>query len=154
MELAPHPEGGYFKEVYRSTETYPRIGLPQRYQGHRHYSTSIYFLLKSNEVSKLHRLQSDEIWHLYEGSSVSLHLIFPDGKYQIRHLYRETHPPEYQAIIPAGTWFGATIDEPHAYSLMGCTVAPGFEFADFEIGNRQDLITRFPKYKDIILKLT
>jgi predicted cupin superfamily sugar epimerase len=155
LKLAPHPEGGYFNEIYRSSENIEKSGLPERYDGKRCFSTSIYHLLDGKQVSKFHRLKSDEIWHFYSGSALTVHLIDPDGNYTTIRLGSNVVEGEvFQAIVPAGSWFGAIIDDQNAYTLIGCTVAPGFDFSDFEMADRNSLLNSFPQYKEIIEKLT
>lgn len=153
LKLIRHPEGGYFRETYRSPETVKAEALPERFPHPRSISTAIYFLLKGNEVSCLHRIKSDEIWHYYTGSSLTIHIIKEGGCSQER-LGPEWHEGRaFQVIVPAGAWFGATVDEPDSYTLVGCTVAPGFDFRDFELAERADLLELYPQYRDIIEKL-
>lgn len=155
FELKPHPEGGYYRETYRSLESFSADALPSRYIGPRCFGTAIYFLIKSNECSKMHCLKSDEIWHFYFGSPVTLHLIYENGEYVCFKLGSSPKEQElFQVVIPSGTWFGATVDCPEAYALMGCTVAPGFDFSDFEMGERQQLLLKFPQHRALIDRLS
>ena len=155
LHLKPHPEGGYYCETYRAQEKVNGVYLPSRYRSDRAFSTAIYFLLKGDQVSKLHRLRSDEIWHYYQGSSLTLYIINADGALNVRKLGPGVEGEEdFQVIIPAGCWFGAEVNEKDAYSLIGCTVAPGFEFEDFELGKREELMSDYPRYREIIVKLT
>lgn len=155
LELDPHPEGGYFRETYRSEEDLSAENLPERYGSGRSLSTAIYFLLRGSQVSRFHRLKSDELWHFHAGSSVTIHLIDPDGSYSQLRLGSDPDRGErFQRVIPAGCWFGATVDDPDSYTLVGCTVAPGFDFADFEMGDRTTLSTQFPAYREVIERLT
>ncbi len=155
LDLRPHPEGGFFREIYRSGYRMARAGLPPRYSGDRSLSTSIYFLLLSGQVSRLHRLRSDEIWHFYEGSPVVIHTIEPGGAYAAVGMSREALTgPGFQAVIPAGWWFGAEVAAPDSFALVGCTIAPGFEFDDFELGRREELLASYPAHRGIIEKLT
>jgi len=155
LALQPHPEGGYFNEIYRSRECVDSAGLPSRFQGARAFSTSIYFLLKSDQVSTLHRIQSDEIWHFYCGSRLNLYIIHPDGRLQVQKLGPDPDQGEsFQLIAPAGCWFGADLEAADSFTLVGCTVAPGFDFADFSLAKRQELLALYPQQRDIILKLT
>ncbi len=142
LNLAPHPEGGFFAETYRADGQIPGL--------QRSYSTAIYFLLKGDQVSTLHRIAADEIWHFYAGSPLTIHVIDADGDYEQLHI----GVGEFQAVVPAGRWFGATVDDSDGYSLVGCTVAPGFDFADFELGQRDDLIKDFPLHRDLLARLT
>jgi hypothetical protein len=155
LGLKPHPEGGFYCEVYRSTENIQRPALPSRYSGDRVFSTSIYFLLRSGEVSRFHRLRSDEVWHFYEGSAVVVHVLKPGGSSEIIQIGREPSRGEsFQAVLRAGWWFGAEIPDSAAYALIGCTLAPGFDFADFELARREDLLKDFPVHGAIIERLT
>jgi len=156
LGLKEHPEGGYFRETYRSDEYISRNSLPERFGGNsRSFSTSIYFLLRGDQISHLHRIQSDEIWHFYQGSPLRLHIIDEDGKYSAIHLGNNPDNGEsFQAIVKKRCWFGATVDILDSYSLVGCTVAPGFDFQDFEMGKRDILVAKYPKYKEVIERLT
>jgi hypothetical protein len=155
LDLSRHPEGGFYREAYRSREEIPARALPDRYAGQRTFATSIYFLLPSDEVSVFHRLKSDEVWHFYQGSFLSLYMISPAGELrEIRLSGNFEAGHVFQAVVPSGNWFGAAVGEPDSYSLVGCTVAPGFEFIDFELGQREKLLSLFPQHQDVILKLT
>jgi uncharacterized protein len=155
LGLQPHPEGGYFREIYRSCETIDRSALPPRFQGARAFSTSIYFLLKGDQISTMHRIQSDEIWHFYCGSALTLYMLHPDGRLQKQKLGPDPDNDEsWQVTVPAGCWFGADLVTSNSLALMGCTVAPGFDFADFTMGQRHQLLEQYPQWQDIILKLT
>lgn len=148
LGLARHPEGGWFRETYRSPEIMPLEVLPGRFTGSRCCSTAIYFLLDAGDVSKLHRIRSDELWHLYSGGPLHVHMILPDGTYRCETL----GDGRFQCVVPAGAWFGA--EAAGAYALAGCTVAPGFEFDDFEMGRRAWLQSRFPQHRSLIERLT
>jgi uncharacterized protein len=155
LSLQPHPEGGYFREIYRSSETVDRSALPSRFPGARAFSTSIYFLLKSDQVSTLHRIQSDEIWHFYSGSSLRLHIICADGHLETLKLGPDPDQGEsFQLMVPAGCWFGADLDAADSYTLVGCTVAPGFDFADFTLAKQHELLTLYPQSAEMIIRLT
>lgn len=149
LDLLDHPEGGHYKEVYRSEETIPSQILPDRFSGDRFFSTSIYYLLRRCEFSKFHRIKSDEIWHFYAGSPMQIIHIDKDGKLIKRQLgidiENEITP---QLIVYAGDWFAA--QSLGDYSLVGCTVSPGFDFTDFEIADRKKLISAFPQHQQII----
>ena len=149
LGLTPHPEGGHFRETYRSVET---VEVPDRT---RAVSTAIYYLLSGTEVSRLHRIKSDELWHFYNGSSLTIHMIAPDGSYHRTSLGREAHRGEaLQMVVPAGTWFGATVNDLESYALVGCTVAPGFDYRDLELGDPESLLERYPQHRHIIDLLT
>jgi len=155
LGLNLHPEGGYFRETYRSVDRLTASALPEQYESDRVFSTAIYFLLRGTQVSRLHRLKSDELWHFHAGSSAAIHLIEPDGGYAELRLGPDLDRGEsFQHVIPAGCWFGATVDAADSYTLVGCTVAPGFDFADFELGERNDLLARYPDHREIIERLT
>ena len=155
LGLEPHPEGGFFRETYRAKEIVSASGLPKRYSGGRPFSTAIYFLLRSGEVSKLHRLKSDEVWHFYDGSALRLHILTPDGGYSAPVLGRRARLTSiFQLVVPRGAWFGAEVIGRGSFSLIGCTIAPGFDFADFELGERADLLERFPARRRLIERLT
>ncbi|MEI6166484.1 MAG: cupin domain-containing protein [bacterium] len=155
LQLIPHPEGGFYREVYRSDEGVGGKALPARYNGPRAFSTSIYYLLRSQDVSRFHRIASDEIWHFYAGSPLTLHVIDPQGCYQAVHLGVEGHRRQQpQQVITRGDWFAATVDNPRQYTLMGCTVAPGFDFADFELADQDTLVALCPTKSSLIKRLT
>ncbi|MGZ5244472.1 MAG: cupin domain-containing protein [Bacteroidia bacterium] len=155
LGLAPHPEGGYFKETYRATENIPQQALPDRFTGDRSFSTAIYFLLGSGQFSALHRIAADELWHFYAGSSLTVSIIHPNGKLEEIHLGANPEKGEVlQAVVPHGTWFGSRVKAENSFALVGCTVAPGFDFADFEMPGRTRLLLQFPQHSDIIHTLT
>lgn len=155
LDLKPHPEGGWYRETYRATESIAAGGLPERYAGPRSHATSIYFLLTSDSFSALHRLKSDELWHFYHGSPLNLHVIQADGRYAPITLGTNLAQGEtFQAVVPHGCWFGATVATSGAYTLVGCSVAPGFDFSDFEIADRESLTRAFPQHQALIERLT
>jgi uncharacterized protein len=155
LKLRPHPEGGFFRETYRAGETIAREHLPPRFTGERAFSTAIYFLLGGHDISTLHRIKQDEVWHFYDGGPLTLISIAPDGTLTSVNLGRDFRAGErLQAVVPAGHLFGAKPANPESYSLVGCTVAPGFDFADFEIPRRQDLLEQFPQHASVIKELT
>ena len=154
LGLEPHPEGGWYKEVYRSEESIDAAGLPERFGGARSFSTSIYFLLAEDNFSAFHRIKSDELWHFYAGDGLTVHIIAPDGEQSMLKLGAQPEAGEtFQGVVPAGSWFAA---EPKdgGYGLVGCTVAPGFDFADFEMANRETLQAEFPQHSELIERLT
>lgn len=155
LEMQPHPEGGYFKEVYRAVESHKAEHLPDRFGGDRPHSTSIYFLLKGSDKSKFHRIKSDEIWHFYDGASATIYRITAAGEL-IKHLVgRDFEKGEsLQVMIPAGDWFAAEVNTENSFILCGCTVAPGFHFEDFKLAERDLLIGEYPQYSEIITRLT
>jgi uncharacterized protein len=154
LQLSPHPEGGYYKETYRSSEKIEKDSLPKRFTGSRNFSTAIYFLLRSGDRSVFHRIKSDELWHFYAGSVLEI-FVLSDRKFNVFKLGSNVELGEsLQVTIPAGSWFGAKVSDPDTYTLAGCTVAPGFNFEDFEIASRERLIKEFPNEKGIIFALT
>ncbi len=144
LRLVKHPEGGYYRETYRSSGL---IELPS-FTGARAVSTAIYFLLPASEVSALHRIKSDELWHFYAGQALTIHCIAADGRATTIALNADNP----QAVVPAGCWFGATVE--NEYALVGCTVAPGFDFCDFEMARQPALMTKYPQHRQIIERLT
>jgi predicted cupin superfamily sugar epimerase len=154
LQLRPHPEGGYFRETYRSDEIIARDHLPSRFGGDRSFSTAIYFLLESGDFSALHTIKQDEVWHFYDGSPLTVHVIDPDGGYTAIRLGRDITAGEVpQAVVRAGRLFGAALDDADAFALVGCTVAPGFDFADFELADRGQLLARYPQHRSLIERL-
>lgn len=148
-QLLPHPEGGYYKETYRSLEYIPANSLPERFIGKRNFSTAIYFLLEENSFSAFHRIQSDECWHFYSGDAVDIHVLHHSGKYELIKLGSNIEMGEqYQAIVPAGAWFASKTNG--HFSLVGCTVSPGFDFADFELAKASELTEHFPDQSALI----
>ncbi len=155
LRLEPLAEGGWYREVYRSPEQIAAAALPPRYRGSRSFSTSIYYLLKGGEVSSFHRLKSDEIWHFYLGCSLTIHCLGTDGRYSKICLGPDIRSGQLlQAVMPAGVWFGASPDDEKAYSLIGCTLSPGYDERDFELAGRAELLGLFPAQCAIILRLT
>jgi len=155
LDLTPHPEGGYYKEIFRAVEIIDAKSLPPRYNGSRCFSTSIYFLLEKNQVSKFHRLKSTEIWYYHYGCSLTLHIIDTKGNYSKIILGSNIQNGEMlQAVIPVGSWFGAEANDKNSFTLSGCNVAPGFDFMDFELGDRNYLTNNFPRHKEVIIRLT
>jgi predicted cupin superfamily sugar epimerase len=150
FSLLRHPEGGWFREVYRSDELISRQCLPERYSGDRNHSTSIYFLITREEFSAFHKLRSDEIWHFYYGSPLIIHTISDSGDYRKFTLGVD----EFQITIRRALWFAAEVADKDSFSLTGCTVSPGFHFDDFILACREELISNFPQHKELIKRLT
>ena len=155
LGLKQHPEGGYYKEMYRADENIEQSALPDRYKGDRYFATSIYFLLKAGQYSHFHRILSDETWHFYQGSRLELFVLAKNGTL-VKHLlgpkYQEGE--RFQITIPRDHWFGVRAAKKDSYALLGCTVAPGFHFEDFELAKRQMLLKEFPQHAGIIDELT
>ncbi len=155
LDLLPHPEGGFFKETYRSADSVTQAGLPDRFDADRSASTGIYFMLRSTDFSHLHRIKSDEMWHFYAGTALTVHMIDDAGNYSAYNIGPDAeNGATFQAVVPANVWFGATVDVADSYALVGCTVAPGFDFADFEMADRATLIAQFPQHAEIITRIT
>ena len=154
LALAPHPEGGWFRETWRSPETLD-AGLPARFGGGRALATAIVYLLPAGAHSRLHRLRADEVWHLYDGGPLHLHQLAPERGHVRLTLGLDVRRGESpQAIVPHGTWFGAEVADGAAFALAGCTVAPGFSFEDFELGSRATLLAQYPAGRACIERLT
>ncbi|MCC5875569.1 MAG: cupin domain-containing protein [Candidatus Sumerlaeia bacterium] len=151
LGLQSHPEGGAFREVYRSSDQviHPASGES------RSTSTAIYFLLQKGEFSAFHRVTSDETWHLYSGGALELHLILDTGLHHVHRLGMDLAAGERpQLTIPAGV-LQAAIPAPGVdHALCGCTVAPGFDFADFTMPARGELLKSHPQHREIITRLT
>lgn len=148
LKLQPHPEGGYYRETYRSE------GCVATSEGTRAYSTTIYFLLESGQFSAWHRIRSDEGWHFYQGVPLHVYVLEPGGGLRTILLgNRPENGESFQAIIPRGRWFASRPAEPGGFSLVGCTVSPGFDFADFEMAGAETLIASWPAHSALINEL-
>lgn len=148
--LAPHPEGGWYVQTYKSAGCISGDALPEGWGRHA-FSTGILFLLGQGEYSHLHRIRQDEMWHFYLGGPLRLATLSPDGRSEEILLGQDIlHGQQVQVVVPAGTWFGATPGCGSAFSLVGCTVAPGFEFADFELARPEVLLRDFPDCRAMI----
>jgi hypothetical protein len=157
LSLNPHPEGGHYAETYRSSEMLTHSSLPPRYTGDRSHSTAIYYLLSGQEFSRMHLLQSDELFHFYFGHPVEILLLSPSGESDLITLgtnLEEAQRP--QQLVPKGVWQGARLKNPSSdsFALLGCTVAPGFDFADFSVINAEDLVEKYPDRADLIRQLS
>ena len=155
LGLQHHPEGGWFSEVYRSEESIPGSALPGRYTADRQFCTSIYYLLTPGEFSAYHRILSDETWHYYDGGTLLIDEIDIDGALTTTRLGKDLVNGEcLQFTIGRNHWFGSRLEEGSEFVLAGCTVAPGFDFADFELADRNKLIASYPDHEQSILRLT
>lgn len=156
LELQKHPEGGYYSEFYRSDEAINKFGLPSRFNASRSFSTSIFYLLEGNGFSVFHKIKSDELWHYYNGtSSVRIYIIMDGGKLVVKNLGNNLNEDEFpQVLIPKNCWFAADLKNANSFALTGCTVSPGFDFSDFEIGIRSELLNLYPQHAEVINKLT
>jgi predicted cupin superfamily sugar epimerase len=153
LNLKPHPEGGYFCETYRSAETIGKGGLPERYPGERAFGTSILYLLEGHDKSHFHRLKSDEIWYFHLGAAIVLHVVDPRQGYTSIELgSNPAKGQKLQWVIPKGAWFAAEVKGQTGFALAGCAVFPGFDFADFEMGNRDALLAEYPGLSEVIRK--
>lgn len=154
LELKPHPEGGYFREVYRSSEMIGHKALPQRFAGPRCFCTSIFYLLEAGDFSSFHQIRSDETWHFYGGGTLDLFVL---NKGQVEHHQigsRVDRGEKLQWTVPAEAWFAARPAAGAAYVLTGCTVSPGFDFADFSLAKTENLIALYPQHSELIARLT
>lgn len=151
LNLLPHPEGGYYKEMYRAAESF----IPKGFDSERQLCTAIYFLISKDNFSALHRIKSDETWHFYGGEA--LEVIEMDGRGEVK---RTLVGPDlaagevFQYTVPAGNWFGSRVKAGAEFSLVGCTVSPGFDFRDFEMAERENLVKEFPQHAELIKELT
>lgn len=153
LNLQAHPEGGYFAETYRSADTIDSDALPQSFDGDRNISTAIYFLLEGHQFSAFHRIKSDELWHFYTGIPLLVYIIHPDGELETLKIGNDLDDDcNFQGIVKAGCWFASRPINEQGFSLVGCTVAPGFDFSDFEMADG-DLIKQFPQHSELISKL-
>src|SRR5262249_49505517 len=136
----PHPQGGFFRETYRADGVLRRESLPGAFGGDGAFSTAIYFLLRGEDFSAFHRLEQGEVWHHYDGASITLHILDPEGRYTVRRVGKNVRAGEVpQAVVKGGCWFAAHVNDIQSCALLGCTVAPGFDFADFEMPRRAEL---------------
>ncbi len=148
-------EGGFFIETYRAAEVLKKEILPAGLSGDRNISTVILYLLTARTVSLMHRLKCDEMFHFYLGNPVTMLQLHPDGSSEIITLgHNILNEQKVQVLVPKGTWQGAFIQPGGKFSLMGCSVAPGFNEADFEMGDREMLLAKYPDMQELILHLT
>lgn len=152
--LLPHPEGGYYKETYRSKEMIGKTALPVRFGGDRNFSTAIYFLLEEGNFSAFHRIKSDECWHFYAGGGLLIHIIHENGMHETIQLGNNIAAgQQFQYVVPAGCWFASEPAPGSSYCFVGCTVSPGFDFADLEMANVSQLTELYPQHEAIIKRL-
>jgi predicted cupin superfamily sugar epimerase len=153
LKLKKHPEGGWYREIYRSDDVVPQTCLPAGFGGERSFSTSIFYLLEGNDYSAFHRIRSDEIWHFYEGTS-AIEIVFIEKKLiKTKLLGNDPENGQHlQVVIPKNTWFAAKLLNPAGFALTGCTVSPGFHFSDLELAG-EGLVKEFPENKAEIISL-
>ncbi len=152
--MQPHPEGGYYKETYRCMQTIPQQVLSRRFAGERNISTAIYFLLEQGNFSAFHKIKSDECWHFYAGGPMNIYVIHINGNLETIKLGSDiSHAQTFQHVVPSGCWFASEPATGSDFSFVGCTVAPGFDFDDFELAKAADLIKVYPQHKDLINRL-
>ncbi|MEP7377357.1 MAG: cupin domain-containing protein [Chitinophagaceae bacterium] len=154
-QLQSHPEGGYYLQTYRSEEMIRKDALPDRFTGDRYFSTAIYFLLEGKQFSAFHRIQSDELWHFYIGAGLHIFILYPDGRGEVLKLGDDlANGYSFQQRVPAGCWFASKPVSENGFSFVGCTVAPGFDFTDFELAKRDVLLKQYPGHAEWIYALT
>lgn len=154
FQMQLHPEGGWFKETYRSDEIILKEHLPNRFSDGRSFCTAIYFLLEGKQFSSFHRIKSDEMWHFYAGGALDVFVIDEQGKLEIIKIGSDLENGEkFQHVVRAGCWFASKPAHEHSFCLVGCTVAPGFDFEDFELVKVDVLTKEFPQHKTIIRNL-
>jgi uncharacterized protein len=155
LQLTTHIEGGAFREIYRSPVMAPQQALPATFNGERHFCTSIYFLLQQHQFSAFHKIKSDEVWHFYYGDALIVYEIDQQGSLIEHRLGCDPDNNEtFQCVIAAGNWFAAQLAPGGEYTLVGCTVSPGFDFADFELAKKEELIASYPAHSKLISGLT
>jgi uncharacterized protein len=154
LQLQPHPEGGFFKETYRSAGNIAKQCLTDDFSGERSYSTAIYFLLQQGDFSAFHRIASDECWHFYEGGPLLIYIINEKGEFSCIRLGRKLNEGEvFQFVVPARYWFASEPAPGTDFSLVGCTVSPGFDFADFEMADKKMLSDQYPQHVSLVDRL-
>ena len=155
LNLLPHPEGGYYKETYRANLQLAKNALPEGFSGDRNIATAIYFLIEKNNFSALHKIKSDETWHFYYGDALEVIEIDENGILTATAIGKNLEDGEvFQYTVKANNWFGSRVKAGGDFSLVGCTVAPGFDFNDFELGKKEDLLKLFPNHKKVIIEMT
>ena len=153
LNLLPHPEGGYYKENYRSELSLRLENLDSNLEGERSLCTGIYFLLEKDNFSAFHRIKSDELWHFYGGDAITIHMIDKEGNYSSQDVGNKLEMGEVlQYLVPANTWFASEVKEEREYALVGCTVSFGFDFNDFEMAGRS-LQDEFPEHQTVLSRL-
>jgi predicted cupin superfamily sugar epimerase len=151
LNLQEHPEGGYFAETYKSEKL---VRLPG-YDGPRHSCTAIYYMLTGEQFASFHIMKSDELWHFYAGSSLTLYIIERNGRLSKLRLGADIDKGEFlQVIVKSCSWFAASVNDISSYSLVGCIVSPGFDYRDWKLGDIKTLVTLYPQHQSVIEKYT
>jgi predicted cupin superfamily sugar epimerase len=154
FNLRPHPEGGWYRQTYKSDESIAAGALPERFGGSRSFSTAIYYLLEAGNFSAFHRIKSDECWHFYAGGPLHIYIIHKNGELELVTLGNEFEKGHwFQFVVPAGCWFASRPAPGSAFCFAGCTVSPGFEFEDFELCDANELADLYPQHEAIIREL-
>ena len=152
--LESHPEGGWYKQTYKSNEQIAARALPERFGASRAFSTAIYFLLEKGNFSAFHRIKSDECWHFYAGDPLLIYIIEQTGELKVISLGSDHESGQsFQYVVPANCWFASRPAPESEYCFVGCTVSPGFEFDDLELADASELSTFYPQHKPIIIEL-
>ena len=152
--LVPHPEGGWYKQTYKSNEQIAAETLPKRFGASRFFSTAIYFLLEKGNFSAFNRIKSDECWHFYAGDPLLVHIIEQNGDLKVISLGSDHEKGQsFQYVVPANCWFASRPAPGSEYCFVGCTVSPGFEFEDFELADTTELSIMYPQHKSVIIEL-
>ncbi|AXC11111.1 hypothetical protein ACPOL_1769 [Acidisarcina polymorpha] len=156
LGLEAHPrEGGFFVQTWKAEEEIPVAALPSRYSGARAAGTAIYYLLEPSTFSEMHKLISDEVFHFYLGDPVEMLQLWPDGSSRVVVLGDDLAAGELpQLMVPQGVWQGSRLVPGGQVALLGCTVSPGFDYADYETGRRADLLQKYPGSEELIVALT
>ncbi|MBL4708625.1 MAG: cupin domain-containing protein [Flavobacteriales bacterium] len=153
LGLIEHPEGGYYKETYRSLLEVNLNSIDKEWNGKRNLATGIYFLLERNNFSAFHRIKSDELWHFYGGDPITIHMINLKGEHVSQDVGNDLDKGEVlQYLVPANTWFASEVKDNRDYALVGCTVSFGFDFDDFEMADRS-LISEYPEHEKVLRRL-
>jgi len=148
LNLQPHPEGGYYKEVFRSGVEVNRLSASDP----KSACTSIYYLLEGTDFSGFHRIASDELWYFHKGSPLHIHAIDEKGNYQVHEL-SDTYTGALSVAITPGLWFASAIPSGQGFALVSCAVAPGFEFSEFEMAKKEEMLVLYPQHKALLERL-
>ena len=155
LGLLPHPEGGYYKEMYRSEGVISNADLGSEYEGDRNYSTAIYFMLTSDTFSAFHKINQDEFWFFHSGDPVEFHTIKQNGEHSVIKIGNDIANGESpQHCVYGGDWFAAKVDGENGFALVSCTVSPGSGFRDFVLPSGEELIKEFPQHEKLIKEFT